>query len=226
MSELANPRSSHYSALLKTLFDGDKHIYTTIENRTNDYTYDNPTDHLIELEPWLTVVTARLTDLLQRHGAVETQLPLFIPETLLLQAFPDLTPVRLLDESGRIVQLPSSDLLTMARSATRRQIERIKRYHVGHRYKNHVSGGQPNAEGEISFDIISPIQSSAAEAECLDVIDKVVSEMGGSRGGGEFEIHISHETGMFVKRKQADPSIGQHSSIRTGASEVRSAKSP
>jgi translation initiation factor 2-alpha kinase 4 len=191
---------------LKTLFDPQTHIYTSIENRTNDYTYDNPTDHLVELEPWMTVVTARLTDLLQRHGAVETKLPLFIPETLLLQAFPDLAPVRLLDKSGKIIQLPSSDLLSMARSATRRQIERIKRYHIGRRYRDHVSGGQPNAEEEVSFDIISPIRSWAAEAECLDVVDKVVMEMGGSRGvSGEFEIHISHETGNSIAPFGNDP---------------------
>lgn len=218
---MTNPRSSHFPALLKSLFDPQTHIYTSIENRTNDYTFDNPTDHLVELEPWITVVTARLTDLLQRHGAVETKLPLFIPETLLLQAFPDLCPVRVLDKSGKVIQLPSSDLLSMARSATRRQIERIKRYHLGHRYKDHVSGGQPTTDGEISFDIISPIRSWAAEAECLDLLDKIVNEMGGSRGGGgEFEIHISHETGEWTFRLNADSSSRQYYSRVARKSEV------
>ena len=100
-------------------------------------------------------MNSRLTDLLQRHGAVETYLPLLVPETSLLTAFPDLTPVRLLDHAGKIIQLPSSDLLGMARQATRRQIERIKRYHIGRRYSPHPAGGQPREFGVLRWDLLA-----------------------------------------------------------------------
>ena len=149
-TELTNPKSSQYSALLDALFDANSITYSTsLDNRLDDYTYDNDQDD--ELQVWLTVVIQRMIDLFQRHGAVETYLPLFIPETALLSAFPDLTPVRLLDQGGKLIQLPSSDILAMARSATRRRIERIKRYHVGHRYADHPAGGQPRVSGELRW---------------------------------------------------------------------------
>lgn len=208
--ELTNPRSSHYPQLLDALFDSQAHIYTRIEHQSWDNTYDNPTDHDEALQPWVTVVVRRLTELLQRHGAVETSIPLFIPETLLLEAFPDLAPVRLLDKTGKIIQLPSSDLLGMARSATRRQIERIKRYHHGSKYTDHISGGQPVCVGEMSFDIVSPIQSWAAEAEMLDVVDKVVVELtGGKAASADYEFHVSHESGKFT----SDVALGEPTDV-------------
>ena len=104
-----------------------------------------------ELQVWLSVVVQRLVELFQRHGAVETYLPLLVPETTLLSAFPDLTPVRMLDQNGKIVQLPSSGLMGMARTAARRNLERIKRYHIGYRFANHPAGGQPRASGDLTY---------------------------------------------------------------------------
>ncbi|KIY32862.1 PEK/GCN2 protein kinase [Cryptococcus gattii E566] len=192
--ELTDPKSSHYNTLLDTLFDRTSHNIVDVNHRLVDYTYDNDSDD--QLQVWLTVVIQRLVDLFQRHGAVETYLPLLIPETTLLDAFPNLDPVRLIEKSGQVVQLPRSSVLAMGRSATRRQIERIKRYHVGRKYTEHQLGGQPVVSGELSFDIVSPIHSAAAEAECLEVVDKVISEFRGMRGTSsvEYEFHVSHET--------------------------------
>jgi len=192
-------------------------MHTSLENRIDDFTFDNDDADLYDLQVWLTVVVQRLVDLLQRHGAVETYLPLLIPETLLLEAFPDLSPVRLLDINGKVVQLPSSDLLAMARSATRRQIERIKRYHVGYKYSDHAAGGQPNTTGELTYDIISPIRSYVSEAELLDVMDKVISEFRGIKGSSvtEYEFHISHETSESVVNGMAHNSLGLYHQLCT-----------
>jgi translation initiation factor 2-alpha kinase 4 len=48
----------------------------------------------------------------------------------------------------------------------------------------------------ISFDIVSPIRSYAAEAELLEVVDKVISEFRGARGSAlvDYEFHVSHES--------------------------------
>lgn len=150
---LTNPNGDQYPALVDSLFNRASRSYTaTADNRHDDYTFDN--EHDDELQIWLTVVVQRLVQLFQRHGAVETSLPLLIPETALLSAFPvppTGKPARLLDQSGKITRLPFSDLLVMARSATRRQIERIKRYHVGHRYSEHPAGGQPVVTGELRY---------------------------------------------------------------------------
>ncbi|WWC92548.1 uncharacterized protein L201_007507 [Kwoniella dendrophila CBS 6074] len=190
--ELTDPKSSQYQPLLNALFNKSSHSIADIDHRLVDYTYDNDSDN--QLQVWLTVVIQRLVDLLQRHGAVESYLPLLMPETTLLDHFPGRDPVRLLEKSGQLVQLPSSDLLAMARSATRRQIERIKRYHVGRRYSNDQVGGQPLVSGELSFDILSPLRSSAAEAELLEIVDKVISEFRGMRGSSsvEYDFHINH----------------------------------
>ena len=133
--------------MIDALFNARSHTYASIDNRLDDYTYDNDLED--EFQVWFTVVISRLTDLLQRHGAVETYLPLFIPETNLLTAFPDLSPVRVLDRGGKIINLPIFDLLAMARQVTRRQIERIKRYHVGRSYVNHPAGGHPRVAQEL-----------------------------------------------------------------------------
>ncbi|OCF45594.1 PEK/GCN2 protein kinase [Kwoniella heveanensis CBS 569] len=194
--ELTNPDSSHHQSLLNALFDKSSHAFSNTDNRVADYTYDNDVDD--QLQIWLTVIVQRLVELFQRHGAVESYLPLLIPETPLVSCFPkpEIYPVRLLDTNGNLLQLPSSDLLAMARSATRRQIERIKRYHVGTRYTPHPVGSQPLVSGELSFDILSPIRSGAAEAELLEVVDKVISEFRGLRGSSaiEYDFHISHES--------------------------------
>lgn len=148
IAELTNPRSAQYPVLLDALFDSGSNFFSTSnDNRLDDYTYDN--EHDDELQVWLTVVIRRLEEVFNRHGAVETYLPLLVPETTLLGAFPDLESVRVLDKNGKIVHLPSNNIIGMARSATRRQIERIKRYHKGYRYADHPAGGQPIASGEL-----------------------------------------------------------------------------
>ncbi|RXK39365.1 PEK/GCN2 protein kinase [Tremella mesenterica] len=195
INELTNPTSQHHQTLLDALFDPDAHAYTTsYDDRPDDYTFDREQDD--SLQVWLSVVIQRLEDLFKRHGAVETDLPLLMPETSLLKAFPNLKPVRLLDVKGKVVLLPFSDLLAMARSATRRQIERIKRYHIGKKYQNYPTlEGQPIVSGDVSFDIISPLRSPAADAEMLEVVDKLISEFRGVKGTSlmEYEFHISHE---------------------------------
>ncbi|KAL7420933.1 eukaryotic translation initiation factor 2-alpha kinase [Cryptotrichosporon argae] len=192
IAELTNPRSTQYPALIDALFDSGAR--THVDTRQDDYTYDN--EHDDELHVWKTVVMDHLVSLFRRHGAVDDHLPLFVPETTLLNAFPDLKPVRLLDQLGTIVQLPSSDLLALARSASRRRIERIKRYHVGRKYASHPGGGQPIVTGELSFDIVSPVRSLVSEAELLEVVDKAITECQGARGSasGDYEFHVNHES--------------------------------
>ncbi|KAI9637172.1 kinase-like domain-containing protein [Dioszegia hungarica] len=194
ITEVSNPASSYYPQLVTALFDPERRTYSTAaDNRLDDYTYDNPHDD--DLQVWITVVQQRLVQLFQRHGAVETHLPLLIPDTTLLSAFrPPGKPAKMLDASGKLTRLPVSNLLGMARNATRRQIERIKRYHIGERYVAEFEG-QPTVHGELSFDIISPIRSPAAEAELLDLIDKVLAEFkdGKTSAFAEYDLHVSHE---------------------------------
>lgn len=62
-----------------------------------------------------------------------------------------------------------------------------------------------------SFDIVSPIRSPAADAEMLEVVDKVISEFRGMRGSlpSDFEFHVSHESSEaeYAARKSAHPRL-------------------
>lgn len=194
IGEVTNPRSEKYSQLVDSLFESHANSFR-IDTRLDDYTYD--TEDNDGLHVWITGTVRRIADLFQRHGAVHDALPLLIPETTLLSSFPDLNPARFLDPNGKFVQLPSSNLLAMARNASRRSIERIKRYHVGQRYRETAAGGQPSSSTELCFDIISPLRSQCAEAELLDVVDKVIVECQGGKAASlhDYEIHVSHESG-------------------------------
>lgn len=51
---------------------------------------------------------------------------------------------------------------------------------------------------DASFDIVTPIRSLCAEAEVLELMDKIVTECQGAKSGSthvEYEFHVSHESG-------------------------------
>jgi translation initiation factor 2-alpha kinase 4 len=146
ITEITNPRSEKYPDLVDALFASHANAFG-LDTRIDDFTYDNSHDDGHHV--WQSVVMSRIAEIFQRHGAVDDYLPLLVPETTLLNVFPDLKPVRLMDHNGKFVQLPASNLLRMARSASRRQIERIKRYNISLRYAELASGGQPQACSEL-----------------------------------------------------------------------------
>ncbi|BEI98202.1 hypothetical protein CcaverHIS631_0305010 [Cutaneotrichosporon cavernicola] len=147
IAEITNPRSEKYPALIDALFETDAKSKYHMDNRTEDYTYDN--EHDDTLFSWQTVVNGRIKKLFRRHGAMEVYLPLLLPETTLLKPYPERSPVRLLDSGGRFVRLPSSNLVGMARSTSRQRIERIKRYAATQRYTELPAGGQPGTHTEL-----------------------------------------------------------------------------
>jgi translation initiation factor 2-alpha kinase 4 len=194
IAEITNPRSEKYPALIDALFETDAKSKFHMDNRTEDYTYDN--EHDDTLFSWQTVVNGRIKKLFRRHGAMEVYLPLLLPETTLLNPYPEKSPVRLLDVGGRFVRLPSSNLVGMARSTSRQRIERIKRYVAAQRYSELAAGGQPGTHMELCFEIISPVRSLAAEGELLELMDRVVLECLGPKQSAvvDYEFHISHES--------------------------------
>jgi translation initiation factor 2-alpha kinase 4 len=135
--------------LIDALFETDAKSKFHMDNRTEDYTYDN--EHDDTLFSWQTVVNGRIKKLFRRHGAMEVYLPLLLPETTLLNPYPEKSPVRLLDVGGRFVRLPSSNLVGMARSTSRQRIERIKRYVAAQRYSELAAGGQPGTHMELWY---------------------------------------------------------------------------
>lgn len=56
---------------------------------------------------------------------------------------------------------------------------------------------------DASFDIVTPIRDLCAEAELLELMDKVIAECQGAKGASthvEYEFHVSHETGELNVR--------------------------
>lgn len=147
----ADRKSDRFKQLLRAMFQPPQvGPIDLVEERADNWLYDHePGPNEEATEVWSAVIVKRLKDLFHRHGAQETFLPPLIPETKLLDSFPNIKPVRLLDHSGRLVQLVGCDLIAMARSAPRRRVGRRKRFHLGMEYLDIMSGRQPSKSAEL-----------------------------------------------------------------------------
>lgn len=77
------------------------------------------------------VVQRTLTDIFHLHGAMDIEPLLLMPRVSLDEGE---RPV-LLDRHGDLVTLPDHGLLPFARLAAKRDVARIKRFHIGNVYK-------------------------------------------------------------------------------------------
>lgn len=78
------------------------------------------------------VVVERLAGIFRLHGAVDMECPLLMP---VVDAEDESTQAAFIDKHGDIVTLPSNILLPFARLAARKNIRRIKRYHIANVYR-------------------------------------------------------------------------------------------
>jgi eukaryotic translation initiation factor 2-alpha kinase 4 len=77
------------------------------------------------------VVCDKLAEIFHIHGAVAVEPLLLLP----LNTEEDREKVALLDKHGDPLILPDNGILPLARLAARRDVTRIKRYHIGDVYK-------------------------------------------------------------------------------------------
>jgi translation initiation factor 2-alpha kinase 4 len=80
-------------------------------------------------------VTEKLSEIFRLHGAVDVEPLLLLPIT----SEADRDKVTLLDKHGDPLVLPDNGILPLARLAARRDITRIKRFHIGDVYKPRYS---------------------------------------------------------------------------------------
>lgn len=117
----------------------------------------------------------------------------------------------LLDRHGDLVTLPDHGLLPFARLAARRDVTRIKRYHIGNVYKSEyvhlikhckfhaeshcsLTTGHPRVSKTAVFDIITPDLThgpAAAAAEIIAVTHECLSAFP-TLNGQNCEIRVSH----------------------------------
>jgi len=108
--KVAHSSSVHYPALIARLFNPER---IPAQSGTNvlDYTYDSADAYIDESQAWTRVVKNRLSQLFERHGAIELSTPLLAP-ALLSMDFDQSTSARLLDSQGNLVSDEISISLT------------------------------------------------------------------------------------------------------------------
>jgi translation initiation factor 2-alpha kinase 4 len=97
---------------------------------TRSFTYDAHHD-IPEHTSLNGVVKDKLAEIFRLHGAVDVEPLLLLP----VNTEADRSKVVLLDKHGDPLVLPDNGILPLARLAARRDITRIKRFHIGDVYK-------------------------------------------------------------------------------------------
>ncbi|KAG9101505.1 hypothetical protein FRC06_002969, partial [Ceratobasidium sp. 370] len=185
---IVDPKRPHYEALLAKLFDQDpipaKAFIYNMSAEIPDYAalYDT--------------VQEKIAALFHVHGAVAKEPVLLAPHySIPNDANEDRQVVTLLDRRGDLVTLPRHAATPFARLAAIEGTTRIKRYYIGNAYRS-TSIGPPRAVKFAMFDIITPdtdaVTFAAAEAECMRVVDEILSTFPGTREQ-TIELHLTHD---------------------------------
>ncbi|KAG8705429.1 hypothetical protein FRC08_001676 [Ceratobasidium sp. 394] len=185
---IVDPKRPHYEALLAKLFDQDpipaKAFIYNMNAEIPDYAalYDT--------------VQEKIAALFHVHGAVVKEPVLLAPNHgAPNDANEDRQTVTLLDRRGDLVTLPRHAATPFARLAAIEGTTRIKRYYIGNAYRS-TTMGPPRAVKFAMFDIITPdtdaVTFAAAEAECMRVVDEILSTFPGTREQA-IELHLTHD---------------------------------
>ncbi|KAJ3244254.1 hypothetical protein HDU78_011195 [Chytriomyces hyalinus] len=222
LRSIVNPdNTSYYSRLMTTLFNQtvDKHkdlafdftseYSATFESISSDRSSSatNSADALVRRNAYtLTRIHAQILSIFQKHGAAECCTPLLIPCGSYSGLESNKTPVKLIDGTGMVVQLPHDLTVPYARYVGRlKNIPILKRFTFDRVYRANQVGGQPNAFLECDFDIVSKSGNMMVpDAEVISVALEVVestcapvygsgsgagSNGGGSGGNGSGGVH-------------------------------------
>ncbi|MCJ1476874.1 hypothetical protein MMC13_005543 [Lambiella insularis] len=184
---ISDTTSPYYTKLLDALFSSQQGESSAMK----DFTYDMAVDANLNSGDLLLqkMVKDKLTEVFRRHGAVETQRPLLLPNS----RYYSNAAARLLDSSGTLVQLPYDLTLPHARMLAKQPSVARKTYAFGDVYRAALPGSHPKSHGEVDFDIASCDNFDLAlrEAEVVKVIDEIV-EIFPSLDSAKMCYHIGH----------------------------------
>ena len=166
LAGLSDPSSPYYAKMLSTLFNRPVEA-------TRDYAWDmlssgpSPPELLLQ-----GVVKGTLTSIFRRHGALEVPRSSIYPRS---SHYGD-NAVRLLDSSGTALQLPYDLTLGHARVVAKHPSPLQRTFTFGTVYRDRQDNGQPQAFGEVDFDIVThdALDLALKEAEVLKVLDEIV----------------------------------------------------
>ena len=120
---LAKPGTPQYQTVLDVLFG-------QTPRPSLRFLYDSS---MLDHTSLRTVVVDHLIELFRLQGALDVEIPLFLP--LMKGHIPEQRQVHVIDRHGDVLTLPVNSLVPFARLAARTGVTRIKRYHITDTYK-------------------------------------------------------------------------------------------
>ncbi|KAJ3103804.1 Proteasome subunit alpha type-2 [Physocladia obscura] len=213
LRSIVNPDNPlYYSRLMTTLFNQsiDKHkdlAYDFTSTETgfieagSDRNSSTPSSSKEEFNYrrnafTLTHTHAKMLSIFQKHGAVEVSTPLLLPcgsyaGTDLASS--NKNPVKLIDATGMVVQLPHDLTVPYARYIGRQKnIPILKRFAFDRVYRASQVGGQPGSFIECAFDIVSKSTNLLVpDAEVIAVALEVI-ESTCAFSHTEIEVFLNH----------------------------------
>ncbi|KAI9352697.1 kinase-like domain-containing protein [Obelidium mucronatum] len=210
LRSIVNPDNpSYYSRLMTTLFNQsvDKHKDLAFDLTSETAGLFENTDRNSSNADFfarraafaLTRVHTKVLTIFQKHGSVEVSTPILIP----CGSFAGLdggrssdtnkNPVKLIDTSGMVVQLPYDLTVPYARYIGRQKnITILKRFTFDRVYRASQVGGQPGSFIECDFDIVSKSTNMMVpDAEVISVALEVI-ESTCSFSDPEIQVILNH----------------------------------
>lgn len=171
IAEISDYTSPYHQKVVDALF-------STPADKTKDYTWDlsapNPSSTELLYQG---IVKDELMTIFRRHGAVEAPRNPLYPRS---SHYPQ-NVVKLLDQSGLVMQLPYDLMLGHARVLAKQTDSSFvpKSFTFGNIYRDRQNGGQPIRLSEVAFDIVSidTLDLALKEAEVIKVLDEIIQAL-------------------------------------------------
>ncbi|KAJ3020381.1 UNVERIFIED_CONTAM: hypothetical protein HDU68_010217, partial [Siphonaria sp. JEL0065] len=212
LRSIVNPDNpSYYSRLMTTLFsqsvDKHKDLAFDLTSETSALFDNNDRNNVNNNAEFvarraaftLTRVHSKILSIFQKHGSVEVATPILIPCGSFVgsdgnrSSDTNKNPVKLIDTSGMVVQLPYDLTVPYARYIGRQKnITILKRFTFDRVYRASQVGGQPGSFIECDFDIVSKSTNMMVpDAEVISVALEVI-EATCSFADPEVQVILNH----------------------------------
>ncbi|KAM0786774.1 hypothetical protein ACM66B_002209 [Microbotryomycetes sp. NB124-2] len=168
---LSHSGTPHAQTLINALFNNQ----SDDDRLRKDFSYDlwDGQGAKVDNDPYTEMVEEKLGRIFRNKGAIKLDSPLLMP---LSEVYASRKPVKLLDSDGTIACLPFQLNIPFCRMVARdTSLTRMKRWTIAPVYRLAPAGGQPRAVLNASFDIVSDVVTPAAEAECIYVVDEIMT---------------------------------------------------
>ena len=168
---LKQPSSTRYKRLTAALFSQNPDPVT---EQIYDLQFEKRQEGMLLASNAHEYVENALRALFTRHGAVNLDIPLLMPQNRVFEQQDWIANI--MDSEGIILSLPFDSRVSLARYVSRNNIRNIKRYSINKVFRDtKISRTHPKEIKECSFDIISDSSNSMVpDAEVLFAVEEVI----------------------------------------------------